>query len=117
HDALPTSMALDEPDHCLFVGCRRPARLLVLDTASGAQVASLPIAADTDDLFYDPARHQLYVLCGGGSIDILSQRDPSHYEALAQLPTAAGARTGLWVPDQSRLYLAVPHRGRQATEI
>src|SRR5205823_9981427 len=44
-------MALDEPDHRLFIGCRRPARLLVYDTASGKRVAGVPIGGDTDDLF------------------------------------------------------------------
>jgi hypothetical protein len=31
--------------------------------------------------------------------------------------TAPGARTSLFVPEQSRLYLAVPHRGGQRAEI
>jgi len=33
------------------------------------------------------------------------------------MPTAAGARTVLFVLDQSCLYLAVPHRGAQEAEI
>ena len=33
------------------------------------------------------------------------------------LATAAGARTSLFVPEQSRLYLAVPHRGNQKAEV
>jgi hypothetical protein len=31
--------------------------------------------------------------------------------------TAAGARTGLFVPALHRLFLAVPHRGAQAAEV
>jgi hypothetical protein len=31
--------------------------------------------------------------------------------------TAAGARTSLFVAEQDRLYLAVPHRGDQRAEI
>jgi hypothetical protein len=33
------------------------------------------------------------------------------------IATAAGARTSLFVPDQNRQYLAVPHRGNQKAEI
>src|SRR5438552_2907057 len=46
-------MALDEANHRLFVGCRRPAKVLVYDTTSGKEVASFDIVGDTDDLFYD----------------------------------------------------------------
>jgi hypothetical protein len=46
-------MALDEPDHRLFIGCRRPAKLLVLDTETGKTVAAVDIVGDTDDLFYN----------------------------------------------------------------
>ena len=52
-------MALDEPTHRLFVGCRQPATLLVYDTATGKVVTSLPIVGDVDDLFYDGARKRL----------------------------------------------------------
>jgi hypothetical protein len=110
-------MALNEADHRLYLGCRQPPRLLVLDTGSGNEITSLAIAGDTDDLFYDAARKRLYAICGAGAIDVLQQKDADHYEALSHIPTAAGARTGLFVPDLARLYLAVPHRGQQAAEV
>jgi hypothetical protein len=110
-------MALNEADHRLYLGCRQPARLLILDTGSGKEIAGLAIGGDTDDLFYDAARQRLYVICGAGSIDVLQQKDADHYDAVAHIATAAGARTGLFVPDLGRLYLAVPHRGQQAAEV
>ena len=56
-------MALDEANKKLFVGCRLPARLVILGTTSGRIVTSLSIVGDTDDIFYDPRtapglRHQ-----------------------------------------------------------
>jgi hypothetical protein len=36
-------MALDEADHRLFIGCRSPAKLLVLDTETGKTVATVDI--------------------------------------------------------------------------
>src|SRR5262245_40072157 len=54
-------MALDEPNHRLFIGCRKPPRLVVLDTASGKPVADLAIDGDTDDLFYDARLNRVYV--------------------------------------------------------
>lgn len=110
-------MALDEQQHRLFIGCRQPAKVLVYDTSSGRQVASFEIDGDADDLFCDPARRCLYVSCGEGFLDVFQQRDADHFTRSARVPTAAGARTSLYVPPEKQLYLAVPHRGDQKAEI
>ncbi|MBV9949089.1 MAG: hypothetical protein JOZ69_19730, partial [Myxococcales bacterium] len=49
-------MSLDEHGRRLFVGVRRPAKLLVFDTASYKQLAAVACVGDTDDLFYDADR-------------------------------------------------------------
>ena len=110
-------MALDEANQRLFVGCRRPAKVLVYDTTTGREVGSIDIVGDTDDLWYDGSRKRLYVSGGEGFIDVLQEQDANRFTRLARVPTAAGARTSLFVADQNRLYLAVPHRGGQKAEI
>jgi hypothetical protein len=101
-------MALDEPSRRLFVGARGPAVLLVYDIDSGKVVAKQPIGGDADDLFFDPGRKRLYVICGEGRIDIVRQEDPDHYSMEGTLRTAPRARTGLFVPEEARLYVAAP---------
>jgi DNA-binding beta-propeller fold protein YncE len=110
-------MALDEANHRLFVGTRNPARLVVFDTESGKQIAAINCSGDTDDLFYNPENKQIYLSAGEGFIDVFRQQDADHYQAIAKIPTAAGARTSLFVPELHRLYLAVPHRGNQEAAI
>jgi DNA-binding beta-propeller fold protein YncE len=110
-------MALDEANHRLFIGCRRPAKVLVYDTSTGKQVSAFDIVGDTDDLFYDTARERLYVSGGEGFIDVFQSQDATHLTRIAHLATAAGARTSLFVGELNRLYLAVPHRGNQKAEI
>src|SRR6266540_89160 len=110
-------MALDEANHRLFVGCRRPAKVLVYDTAMGKEASSFDIVGDTDDLFYDAGHKRLYVSGGEGYIDVFQEQDAGGFTRVAHIATAAGARTSLFLPDQSRLYLAVPHRGNQKAEI
>jgi DNA-binding beta-propeller fold protein YncE len=110
-------IALDEANHRLFVGCRRPAKVLVYDTATGKESSSFDIVGDTDDLFYDAARKRLYVSGGEGYIDVFQEQETGRFNRVAQVATAAGARTSLFVPEQSRLYLAVPNRGNQKAEI
>jgi len=110
-------MALDETNRRLFIGCRQPARMLVLDTQSGKTVAKLDCCGDVDDLFYDAAHNRVY-LCGGeGCISVFEQIDADHYKPIAKVATAPGARTCLFVAETNRLYLAVPHRGGQEAQV
>ena len=110
-------MALDEAHQRLFVGCRVPARLLILDTASGKTVASIEAVGDTDDLFYDSQRSRIYMIGGQGFIDVFGQKDADHYDRIARIPVPPGTRTGFFVPELGRLLVAVPHRGEQLAEI
>jgi DNA-binding beta-propeller fold protein YncE len=113
-------MALDEEHHRLFVAARRPARLLVLNTDSGKVVASLPGAADTDDMAYDATRKRIYVPSGEGFIFVYQQIDPDRYERIAKIPSAIGARTSAYygqVGKHNSLYLAVPGRSNRGAEL
>src|SRR5207247_8001391 len=110
-------MALDEAHHSLFIGCRMPSKLVVLNTDSGDVVAKIDISGDPDDVFYDRKRHRIYAICGAGKVDIIEQTDANNYKALIKIDTANGARTGLFVPERDTLFVAVPHRGAQQAEI
>jgi len=110
-------MALDENNHRLFIGCRMPSKLVVLNTESGDVVTSIGISGDPDDVFYDSKRHHIYTICGAGKIDIIEQTDASNYKAITKIDTADGARTGLFAPERDSLFVAVPHRGSQQAEI
>jgi len=110
-------MALDEPNHRLFIGCRKPARLVVLDTDTGKPVTDLAISGDIDDLFYDAVHTQLHLSCGEGFIDVIRQRSPDKYESRERIPTRPGARTGFFSADLNQFYLAVLQRGNQSAEL
>ncbi len=101
-------MAFDEADSRIFVGCRLPAKLLVLDSASGKTVASLDTVSTTDDLFYDAAKHRIYVLGGGGYIFTYTQSNADTYSEISRIATGPGGRTGLFIPEQGLLLVATP---------
>ena len=110
-------LALDEKNHRLFVGCRRPSRLLVLDTSSGKSVASVETGRDADDMSFDPVHKRIYVACGNGVITTVQQLDADHYRKLADTRTASGARNALLVLSLRRVYLAVPRQGMTPAEL
>jgi hypothetical protein len=110
-------MALDEPTHRLFIGCRKPAKLVILDTRTGAVTADVPISEDTDDLFYDARRKRVYVSCGEGFIDVVEQDQTGKYERAEHLESFSGARTSYFSPESDRFYLAVPQKADQSAAI
>jgi DNA-binding beta-propeller fold protein YncE len=110
-------MALDEAHARLFVACRNKARLIVLDTKSGAAVADVECCGDADDVFYDPALRRIYVTGGEGFISTFQQTDADHYQPLPRVATRSGARTSLFDPKSGRLFVAVPRHGLSAAEV
>ena len=111
-------LALDEPNHRIFVGCHKEPMVVILDSETGKEIASVPIPDGCDDLFFDAKHKRIYVSCSEGYLVSIGQKDPDHYELLEKLPTAKDARTCLFVPEQNRLYLGVPRQeGKQGPEV
>jgi len=110
-------MSLDEKGRRLFVGARSPAMMLVYDIDSGKVVARVPIGGDTDDLFFDAVRKRVYVICGEGRLDAIRQESADRYAPESSTRTAARARTGLFVPELDRLYVAAPAEGSSPARV
>jgi hypothetical protein len=98
-------MTLDRERSRVLLVYRRPAELAAFST-DGRSVARAETCGDVDDLFVDAKRGRVYVSCGAGYLDVF-EIDGSLYQRIARLPTAAGARTSLFVPEVDRLLLAV----------
>jgi DNA-binding beta-propeller fold protein YncE len=114
---LNSSLAVDEENRRLFVGCREPTenpQLVVLDSDSGREVTSLAIPGDIDDVFYDRRRKYIYASCGAGFLVVIRQIDADRYESLDRISTAVDARTSLYDPTADQIYLAVPRQNEQA---
>jgi hypothetical protein len=111
------TMALDEQHGRLFVGCREPASIVVLDTATGQAVTTFPIGNETDCIFYDAAHRRIYVTGAEGTLDVIEQMDADHYRPLAQIKTALLARTCLFVPELDKLFVAVPQQPNHEAEV
>jgi len=99
-------MALNQEARHVLVAFRKPAELRAFSMENGALAANVDLCRDADDMFIDEKRHQLYVSCGDGFIDVFDTRHSS-YPRKARVATVAGARTSLFVPELDRLFVAV----------
>lgn len=111
--------ALDPAAGHYFAVCRNPGRLIVLDTKTGEQIASLACIGDSDSAWWDPVQKRVYVSGGEGSgrVDIFQQGAPAEagkpatYSILHTEVTNVGARTSVMIPEQRRLIVAAPKIG------
>src|SRR5579863_6778284 len=111
------TMALDESTHRLFVGCRSGV-IVVFDSQSGKELQALPVGRGVDDLMFDPASKRIYATSGGaGVVNVYKETDADHYQSLGNFPSGPSAKTGLLVPQMSRLFVPVPPRGTTPGEV
>ena len=56
-------------------------------------------------MFFDDARHRLYVICGGGAVDVFDGLRTGFIH-VARVATRGGARTGFYSSKLDRLFVA-----------
>jgi DNA-binding beta-propeller fold protein YncE len=109
-------MAYDGGHHKLYVACRTPATLIELDGASGTELSRASTGEGADDLFYDAKLGRVYVISGAGEVDTFDVNGTT-IKAVGVTRTSPGAKTALFVPSQSALYVGVPPTGSKPAEI
>ena len=110
-------MQLDEKDHRLFTVTRKPPMLVVLDTQTGKEITRLRTSGDSDDLFFDASRNRIYVAGGQATLSVYDMHDPDHYSLLERIPTTIGARTAYFFASRDLLYLGIPAKEGQPSQI
>jgi DNA-binding beta-propeller fold protein YncE len=83
-------MAYDSASRRLFIGCRKPARLLVMDSDNGDVLAALPLGQGNDAVKVDAG--QAFASCGDGTLTIVGPRE-GKWVVDQLVKTAPGART------------------------
>lgn len=102
-------MALDENNNRLFIGCRSPATLRMINTETGKDITTINCSGDADDVFYYAADSLVFVSAGKGFIDVFKAgKELQHINHIA---TSSGARTSLLLSSGKKFLLAVPAHG------
>ncbi len=101
----PHGLAIDTAGHRLFPTCVNKV-MTVVDTASGAVVATLPIGQGTDAAAFDPVRKRAFSSNGEGTVTVIDAKDPSKPVVLETVPTRVTGRTMAIDPASGRLFVA-----------
>ena len=100
-------VAFDPGQHRLYVVCRSPGMVVVMNSDTGAVIGTQPAPLRADEVQYDEASHRLYVPGGEGYMGIYDTSDPNHLKIVERVTTAPGAKTALLIPSMHRLFVAV----------
>jgi len=100
----PTGLALDGRSGRLFVGCGNKVAL-VLNTAGGKVLATVPTGEGTDGVAFDPAADLAFVSSGDGTLTVIRETSPGIFAAVQNVATRRGARTVALDEKTHRLFL------------
>ncbi len=108
----PVGMAMDPATHRLFIGCRNPQMLVVMNAETGAIESSLPIGAGVDATRFDAG--EAFASAGDGTLTVASEKG-GKWAVEQTVTTLKGARTMGLDATTHRIYLPTAELEPQAT--
>ena len=98
----PVGMAMDVKSHRLFICCRKPQMLVVMNAENGKIEGSVPIGAGVDATGFH--NDQAFASCRDGSLVVAGEKG-DRYEVAQTVKTPEGARTLTIDHTAQRIYL------------
>ncbi|MFL6429574.1 MAG: YncE family protein [Acidobacteriaceae bacterium] len=86
----PVGMSMDARAHRIFIGCRKPQKLIVMSTQDGKVEASLPIGTGVDTTVVNEGK--AFASCRDGSLSIIAEK-AGKWAVEQVVKTPDGART------------------------
>jgi DNA-binding beta-propeller fold protein YncE len=86
----PVGMSMDAAHRRLFIGCRKPQKLIVMDADSGKVLADFPIGAGVDATKF---ADNIFASCGDGTLTVAREAESGKFQIVQTLKTMQGART------------------------
>jgi hypothetical protein len=114
----PVGMSIDTKKRRLYIGCRKPQKLIVMSTEDGKVLSDLPIGESVDATkIYNG---QAFASCRDGTLAVASETSPGKFAIVETVKTRPGARTMGVDPTTHRIYLPTaefeePKPGGRAT--
>ncbi len=99
----PVGMAMDREKHRLFIGCRKPQKMIVMDADNGKVLADLPIGAGVDATAFDDGN--AFASCRDGTVTVVRETSLGTFAVIKTIQTRAGARTMCVDSKTHKLYL------------
>jgi DNA-binding beta-propeller fold protein YncE len=107
----PVGMSMDTEHRRLFVGCRKPQKLIVMSADDGKVLADLPIGAGVDATQFDNG--YFFASCRDGSLTVAQETSPGKFQVVQNLKTKPGAKTMAVDPTTHTIFLPTAEFGKE----
>ena len=107
----PSSMAMDQRNRRLFIGCRSHV-MAVMNADTGQVITALPIGDHVDATAFDPDTGLIFNSNGEGTITVIHQDGPDKYSAVGTVKTLPRAKTMALDPKTHTLFLSTAEAGQ-----
>ena len=99
----PVGLSIDTAKGRLFIGCRKPQKLIVMSTDDGKVLAELPIGAGVDATKFDG--QLAFASCRDGKLNVAAEGASGKFAILQTVTTPVGAKTMDIDTETHRVYL------------
>ena len=108
-------LAMDVKNNILFVACRNPQSLVVMNAASGNIITTLPLGQGTDGAVFNPATMEVFSSQGDGTLTIVKENSPTSFVVEQTLQTMVSAKTLTLDTKTNRVLLIAAQYGTPPT--
>jgi DNA-binding beta-propeller fold protein YncE len=89
----PAGLALDAKNHILFVACRQPATMVMINAETGKILDALPLGAGTDGAVFNPNTMEAFSSQGDGTLTVIKENSPTSFAVEQTVTTPVRAKT------------------------
>jgi DNA-binding beta-propeller fold protein YncE len=108
-------LALDVKNHILFVACRNPQTMVMLDANDGKYLGDLPIGRGCDGAAFNPKTMECFSSQGDGTLTVIKENKPTSFVVEQNVKTMPGAKTMTLDSKTGKVLLIAAEYGPAAT--
>ncbi len=101
----PAGLAFDVEHHVLFVACRNPKMMVMLNADTGAIITTLPIGTGVDGARFNPATQEVFSSQGDGTLTVIKENSPTSFVVSQTVRTLQNGKTLTLDPTTNRLFV------------
>jgi DNA-binding beta-propeller fold protein YncE len=86
-------LAIDAKNRVLFVACRDPHVMVILNADDGNIITTLPLSGVTDGAVFNPATMEAFSSHAEGTLDVIKENSPTSFAVEQSVTTMPSAKT------------------------
>ncbi len=108
-------LALDVKNHILFVACRNPQAMVMIDATDGKYLGDVPIGRGCDGAVFNPKTKECFSSQGDATLTVIKENSPTSFALVQNVKTMPGAKTLTLDSKSGKILLIAAEYGAPST--